>query len=182
MQPYVVHQFVHDKRRTCHIARRLHQRNTKVENQYVRQEYQHSANTRNDTIYQQVAQHTRCHHPTQPRRKHPYSHLYPFHRICPNKECCIERDEQRQKEYRITKPLARHHIVYLVGQRLTLLFGLRHVGLLQCSCNESILRIAYHILRRILKFCLYLIANLIQHPIQPLKSRICYLLSVICYL
>ena len=58
MQTHLMHQLVHDKGCSCHIARVLHQRDEEIENQDLWQEDNHRAHTAYDAIDEHCLQRT----------------------------------------------------------------------------------------------------------------------------
>ena len=53
MEPHLVHELVHDKRRARHVARILHETDEEIEDEDLGKEHYHGSHTTQDTIHQQ---------------------------------------------------------------------------------------------------------------------------------
>lgn len=54
MQAHLMHNLIHDKGGTCHIAQVFHQRNKEVEDEDVGQKDDDTSHTTDNAVYQQI--------------------------------------------------------------------------------------------------------------------------------
>ena len=98
MQPHLVHQLIHDKRGTSHVARVLHQRDEEVEDKDLWQEHDDGAHTGDGAVDDHRAQRAVGHQRRQLLRQPVDAPLYPVHGVLSQRERRLEHHEKNQKE------------------------------------------------------------------------------------
>ena len=154
MQAHLVHQAVHDERGACHVARILHKRDEKVQNENLRNEYRHASHTSDYSVHHKVlegpvGQYTRC------QASHPSEQaLYPLLWVCSKQEHRAEHRPHNKQEYWESQPTACHKAVNAACLLLRVLVaGLE--CLLQRTVDEAVLGTAYGSLHINANLCLH---------------------------
>ena len=119
-----MHQTIHDEGRAGHISRILQQRNEEIQQQDVRQEDKHTADSADDAVYRQILQPSVRHYHGNEGTELGHDPLYPLHRILSYHECAAEYQIQKHKEQRKGQPLICHEGIYPVRQRVPSAFSL----------------------------------------------------------
>ena len=124
VKPYLMHQTVHDEGRAGHISRILEQRNEEIQQQDVRQEDKHAADSADDAVHRQILQPSVRHYHGNEGTELGHYPLYPLHRILPYHESTAEYQIQKHKEQRKGQPPVGHEGIYPVRQRVPSAFSL----------------------------------------------------------
>ena len=102
VQTRKVHHLIHNKRRTRHITRVLHQRNEQIEYKDIGQKDRHRADTADDAIHNQILQCALAHHRSDHIAQPAEASLNPLLRICAKSEGTPEHHEHQEQEQRNT--------------------------------------------------------------------------------
>ena len=151
MQPHLMHNLIHDKRGTCHVTGVFHKRYAEIKNKDVRQKDNHTTNTTNNAVYQQVFQWSVRHIGMYKIAEGFYQPLNTHHRVFAEHERPLEHKIHEQEENGESPHTVRYNGVYHTGSMFFIQMII-HKGFFQRTGYKTIFSIGN---------CL--IAILIQH-------------------
>jgi len=93
-----MHDFIHDKRRPCHITGVFHERDEKIQNKDIREEYDNASHTTYDTVYEQVFQRSGFHEFLDEAAQPSHTRFDPFHWISSEYESRFEHNPHQEQE------------------------------------------------------------------------------------
>src|SRR5690554_5488830 len=137
MQSYLMHDFIHDKSGTGHIARVFHKGYKEKQNEDVGQEDNNASHSSNDPIDKQVFKRSLVHDLSHPVAQQSHACFDPFHGVLTQRESGLKHQPHKQKKQRKTDEFMGHEIVNRICSSPSL-YGVFLEGLLECTRNKTI--------------------------------------------
>ena len=113
-----VHQLIDDERGARHVPGVLHYRKEEIENQYVRQEHQHTSHAGDHTVHEKILEPSVLHKVRDEIPELPHQPVDPVHRIVAQRERGLENEVKKEYEDRERGPFVRDDSVDPVGDGL----------------------------------------------------------------
>ena len=139
MKTHFVHQLIHDKCGTSHVARVLHIGYEEIEDENLWQENDNRTDTAYHAIYQHSLQRTIGHGSRNNLAQPGDTRLYPVHGILPYIECHAEHHKKKEQEDGKTEIAVRDEAIYHVGCAIGILVMARLITrLFQGTMDKTI--------------------------------------------
>ncbi len=144
VKPHFMHQAIHDKCRTRHVAGVFHERYKEIENEDLRQKNNHRPHTTKYAIYKhgldRAGRQISAHSVAQPA----HERLYPVHGIGSERESGKKHDaKHKKKNGKPHNPMGQYAVEQVSDFIGIFLDACMIVGLFECTVDESILGIHY---------------------------------------
>ncbi|MPM39471.1 hypothetical protein SDC9_86104 [bioreactor metagenome] len=137
MKSHLVHNLIHNKCSTSHVAGIFHQRNTEIQNQNVGQKYDNTSYSAYDAVNQHVFQRSFTHvvlYERAQRCNHPFNS---HHRIFTQHKSAFEHEIHKQQKQRIPPHAMRYNGIEHFRKLLLFLMAIRK-GFFQGATDEAI--------------------------------------------